>query len=93
MFIDNGCEHNLRSSGARCFRQSYAKSAHVSLRWSDEKFIGFGHSINVSYLRHEETGAKRFNQILETLVRAARGQEEGLPALFSWIAAIIFSKT
>jgi hypothetical protein len=40
MFIETDHEHDPRSSGAQCFRESCSSRASISLRWSEEESFG-----------------------------------------------------
>src|SRR5207244_1129601 len=51
MFIETVCEHDLRSSGARCFRQWYASPFRSA---GARRSFGFSCSINITSLRDRE---------------------------------------
>jgi hypothetical protein len=68
MFIESNYEsHEVRSSGARCFRQWYGRS-YVSLLWSEEVSLEAASSINITSLRDEGSWLESLAKKKETFV-------------------------
>jgi hypothetical protein len=59
------CEsHDLRSIGARCFRQWYATPPYVSLRWSEEVVSSKSRVlINIMFLRDGSHGCQIIDEV------------------------------